>query len=267
MCRMVGLISPKPVKPVKYLVEAECSLLEQAVRGDQGDGWGIGWYLEGSPEVVKSEKPVYEEAEAFKETAEKASSQIIVAHVRKASNPLNLPRDKIIGLENSQPFLHGDVVFAHNGVIRIPNEAAKFLGDYEEIVRGNNDSEVYFALLVKEWENRGKVSDALRAVEEKLERALKSSGKGHRHPYSSLNAVFSDGRKLYAYNKYFELEPKSVCYKDSPYYQMTYLIDGDKLVIASEKLWKSDEWMGMENGDLLTAWIENEKVKYNVEKI
>jgi len=39
------------------------------------------------------------------------------------------------------------------------------------------------------------------------------------------------------------------------------------LIVASEKLWRDEGWMNLGNGDLLTAWIDGEEVKYDVEHV
>jgi len=104
--------------------------------GEAGRWMGVAWYIDGFPRVVKSEKPVYEEAKAFEKAIKSISSSILIAHVRKASNPRNLPRNMIIGLKETQPFHHGKRIFAHNGVIRVPDDAMKLLGEYKTLVRG-----------------------------------------------------------------------------------------------------------------------------------
>ena len=63
MCRMIGIISVRPTSLYKYLVEDECSLLIQAEKGKQSDGWGIGYYERGKLRIFKSPRPVYEEKE------------------------------------------------------------------------------------------------------------------------------------------------------------------------------------------------------------
>ena len=271
MCRMIGAISVKNVDAERYLLRSECSLFMQAVKGRQGDGWGIAWYIGGSPKMVKSEKPVYEETNEFEKVVRDISTNALIAHVRKASNPRNLPREMIIGLNETQPFQYRNRVFAHNGVIRVPDEAMSLLGNYRRLVRGNNDSEVYFALLMKEWDKLGEVSKALRAVEETLQKALEDSRKNYENPFSSLNAIFSDGKKLYTYNRFSDEEKilslKSVCYKDSPYYTMTYMAGENELVISSERLWKNDEWKLLGNGFLMTAWMEHGEIRYSIESI
>lgn len=271
MCRIVGVISAEPVKVTHYLINAECSLFNQAVKGKQGDGWGIGWYTGRSLKIFKSEKAVYDEIDVFKRVVEDISSKIVIAHVRKASNPRNLPRKEIIGWENSQPFRYQGRVFAHNGVLRIPDEVAEALGEYRDLIKGKNDSEVYFALLMREWDLMKDVAHALRSLEEALWKALEKSDKEYPSPYSSLNAVFSDGERLYAYNRYSTekeiVSLKSLCYGDDPYYEMTFLPRDDMLIVASEKLWKSSEWRKLSNGELLTAWIEDAKIRYQVERV
>ena len=77
-----------------------------------------------------------------------------------------MPRDELIGVENSQPFKYHNRMFAHNGVIRAVDEVMKFLGEYRSIIMGNNDSEVYFALLMKGWDLEGDVYRALKWIEE-----------------------------------------------------------------------------------------------------
>jgi len=265
------VISAEPVKVTHYLINAECSLFNQAVKGKQGDGWGIGWYVDRSLEVYKSEKAVYDEVEVFKHVVGAISSKIVVAHVRKASNPKNLPREEIIGWENSQPFWYRRRVFAHNGVLRIPDEVESMLGEYRDLIKGRNDSEVYFALFMREWDLLRDVAQALRSLEEALWKALEKAVKNCPSPYSSLNAVFSDGEKIYAYNRYSTekkiISLKSLCYRDEPYYEMSFLPTENILIVASEKLWKSSEWRKLSNGELLTAWIEDGKIRFRIEKI
>ncbi|RLE97425.1 MAG: hypothetical protein DRJ96_03940 [Thermoprotei archaeon] len=267
MCRMLGLISVRPVDAAKYLVEDECSLLAQAIKGDQGDGWGVGYYACGEPRVVKSPRPVWEEAERFKRVASQAASHIIIAHVRKASNPRGLPRERLIGLENTQPFHHGRYLFAHNGTIYVPDEAAAMLGEYRRIIKGVNDSEVYFAHLVKALEECGDVVEALREVEAALWRALRASGSGRDTPYSSLNAIFSDGVRLYALTLYRKgRDMKSLCYRDAEYFRMAYRHEGDTLVVASERTC-SGGWSLLNNGELLIAEPAGGEVAYRVVKV
>ena len=268
MCRMLGVLAVKRIDPLKYLVEAECSLLKQAELGDQGDGWGIAYYLDGSPKLYRSEKPVFLEKDRFKSIASSISSNILIAHVRKASNPRNLPRDALISIENSQPFLYEKWIFAHNGVIYMPDELAEELGEYSSIVSGVNDSEVYFAYLIKKLYSGISLPNALKELEEDMWRIMRRSRKDLRRPYSSLNAIISDGERIYAFNKWVnDVDQRSLCYRDKPYYMMTYKHGKDEIIVASERLFKNGGWRDMEDGELLIAWREGEEIAYTIEKL
>ena len=106
MRRLFGMLSVDALNAEKYLVEDECSLFAQSKADPkrlQGDGWGIGYYVNDAPVLVKSPKPVYTEFDRFVSVVKGVTSKLIVAHIRSASNPKGLPREKIISIENSQP--------------------------------------------------------------------------------------------------------------------------------------------------------------------
>ena len=94
MCRLFGILSVNALNAEKYLVEDECSLFSQSnvnPKRLQRDGWGIGYYVNGAPLLVKSPKPVYEDENRFVSVVKGATSKLIVAHIRSASNPRGLP--------------------------------------------------------------------------------------------------------------------------------------------------------------------------------
>lgn len=156
MCRLFGTLSVKASNARKHLLEDPCSVYVQSKVDPsrlQSDGWGIGFYIDGVPKVIRSEKPVYTEYEKFASAVQIASSRAVLAHVRRASNPRGLPREQLISIENSQPFSYKKYIFVHNGTISIPDEVAKRLGEWKGRLRGLNDSEVYFWYVVKEMTN------------------------------------------------------------------------------------------------------------------
>ncbi|MEM2369649.1 MAG: class II glutamine amidotransferase [Candidatus Bathyarchaeia archaeon] len=205
MCRLFGLLSNRPCSAFRYLFGDQCSLFAQSKADPsrlQGDGWGIGFYASGCLRVIKSERPIYEERERFKSIAGSIESNIIVAHVRRASNPRGLPREKLISVENSQPFHYENYVFAHNGTIMIPDEVKGLLGEWRLRIRGLNDSEVYFWFIIKELHEGGSIAEALRNFEKDLWRVwfeVRDKHPGKTRPYMGLNMIFSDGERLYAY--------------------------------------------------------------------
>lgn len=268
MCRMIGVISTRPISAFKYLVEDECSLIVQARKGKQSDGWGIGYYRNGLPSIFKSPHPAYHEEKLFREISRNVVSNIIIAHVRKASNPRKLPRHMLIGIENSQPFYFRNYLFVHNGTIFIPDEVMKILGEYKSLIKGVNDSEVYFAYLIKKWKEKGNPLEALRSIEKELWEILRRSRRDLKMPYNSLNAMFSDGNKFYAVTLYLrDKEPKSICYKDSEYFRMAYCYEGDKLIVASERTNNSENWKLMSNREVLEAEFDGDEIRYKIVKL
>ena len=57
MCRLLGVLSVKPTNARRYLLDDPCSLYIQSMadpRRLQGDGWGIGYYRNGTPVIIKA---------------------------------------------------------------------------------------------------------------------------------------------------------------------------------------------------------------------
>lgn len=274
MCRLFGMLSVKPRNATNYLFSDPCSLFTQSTSNPlmlQSDGWGIGFYVNGSLKVLKSSKPVYEESECFKRAAESIKSSIIVAHIRRASNPRGLSREKLISIENSQPFYYENYVFAHNGAITIPDEAAELLGKWKMNIRSLNDSEIYFWYIIKEIYEERNIMEALRNFERDLYKVwaeVRDKHPSKTGPYTSLNMIFSNGRELYAYCKYEEEKLiGSLCYGDQPLMRMVYIANSDKFIVSSEKTNLNEKWEPFENGQLITARVENGKIALTKMKI
>ena len=276
MCRLFGMLSVQPSTGRKYLLEDPCSLYAQSKvdpKRLQGDGWGVGFYVDGAPRLIKSEKPVYREHERFTSVVEAACSRIVLAHIRSASNPRGLPKEKMISIENSQPFMYGRYIFAHNGVIRIPDEVIASLGDWGSKVRGLNDSEVYFWYVVKEMEERkATFPEAIKSFQKTLSDLWAEHREEHPNvdrPYVGLNVVFSDGERLYAYAKYEERDSasRSLCFKDQPSLQMSYMVTLDRLIVSSEKTNREDPWQPLRSGELLAGWVSNGRVNISIQRI
>ena len=275
MCRLFGMLSVRASDATEYLLQDPCSLLAQSnvnLERLQGDGWGIGYCIDGTSVLVRSEKPVYEELEGFTSAVGQAGSQIILVHIRRASNPRRLPREKIISVQNSQPFRHRSFLFAHNGTITIPDEVAEGLGEWKERIEGLNDSEVYFWYTMKAMSNGLSFAQALRSFENHLSDLWRKNREKHPsagRPCIGLNALLSDGERLYAYCRYSEEDEsrRSLCVGDQPVFQMSYLISPTRLVVSSEKTNREDGWKPLRCGCLLTGLIKDEKVSLDLKKI
>ncbi len=255
MCRIFACISADNCSPHDFLVSDRCSLLNQSTaRPDklQKDGWGIVWY---GPEleIFKSPNPVFEEKELFMSKSGD-EHRITIAHIRKASNPMGLPPEELGSYENTQPFVFENWSFAHNGQINHPDRVKASLGKWGEKVRGMNDSEIYFWLLMKYIKEKGDVKEAIKAVIAHLYDVWKEIPEDERSgaPFSALNMVLSDGGRIYAFCKYDGKGKNSLCYKDRPYYQMQYLRKKGMFAIASERT-SMDDWKPIGDGKLLIA--------------
>jgi glutamine amidotransferase len=107
MCRLFGYRSEEPTGVAHELLDARNALRVQS--REHPDGWGLGWYVGGAPQVVRALEPAHADDD-FAEVGEFVASTTILAHVRKAS----VGR---VSLENTHPFEWGSWLFVHNGTI------------------------------------------------------------------------------------------------------------------------------------------------------
>lgn len=153
MCRLLGMSGgPQRVRATFWLLEAPDSLAEQSRR--EPDGTGLGTYDEaGHPVVSKRPIAAYEDQE-FARAAKEVESRTFVAHVRYASTGSLSP-------QNTHPFEQHDRLFAHNGVIEQLGDLERELGDAMSLVHGETDSERFFALITREIDRCGDVTDGI----------------------------------------------------------------------------------------------------------
>jgi len=266
MCRLFASIGID--NAYEFLREKDCSLMAQSNSDPehlQQDGWGVAIFSNGW-KVLRSTTPVFNDP-GF--SGIEAEGKIVIAHIRRASNPLGLPIEELRAPENIQPYRYGNIVFAHNGTIKIPEEMRPYLGDFAGMVQGKNDSEIYFWLMIKNLQSEGEMkravlqtvadlNDAWEGVSEEKKERLKG-------PYRGLNFVMSDGKNLYAYCRHDGVKDAgpTLCYKDAPYYRMVYREENGGLVVASERM-DNGEWKGMEDGEMLVMGVENGEIKADV---
>ena len=260
MCRLFGSFSVNPFNPNQYLFQDKCSLLSQSNANSsekQAHGWGLA-YMEERMKIVKKPGAIFEEVSQFKDLVENINSNIVLAHIRRMSNPRRLPRKRLISMENTQPFSVPGLFFIHNGAVNKPNDVD--LGKYRTSVKGDNDSEVLFWLLVKKLEEEKNVENALISMERAINATVKKGGK----PFTALNMIFSYDKVFYAYCSYLSQPMKSLCLSDQGYYSMSYLIDKDRIIVMSEPSNRDDDWQIFGNHELLTARIEDGKRSYSL---
>lgn len=261
MCRLFGLLASPATSPEPWLVATDRSLLRQSHQSEktaQRDGWGIGWYAATrTPHLELGVGGAFEpdERERFvAASGEAGTSPLVVGHLRAASNPMRLRRERLIGRENSQPFTYGSYLFAHNGSIPLPRETRPLLGKFEGHVQGVNDSEVLFWLFVRHIEDQLDPLTAYARTVQDLVRVWEEHGSPDGGPYDGLNVLFSRGpNELWAFC-HWRGEHRTRFFDERPYYEMTYVADPKQVVVGSEPFdsHRSD-WTRLENSSFLCA--------------
>ena len=196
MCRLFGCRS-RAVDAVSHELFHGANALRVQSR-EHPDGWGVGWYEDGVPRVVRSLTPAHGDAD-FEKLSQFVSAQTVVAHVRKAS----VGR---VAEENTHPFQRGPWLFAHNGTIpdwdrvRAPLEALIDPSLRDEL-RGETDSERCFLLFLSLLRRRceleranAEAAGAAMAETVALVREIAEHGE-HR---ASTTFLATDGRVLLA---------------------------------------------------------------------
>jgi predicted glutamine amidotransferase len=157
MCRLFGMSAGEtPTRATFWLLDAPDSLAMQSHR--EPDGTGLGWFDDDDHAHI-SKQPIaaFEDAQYAREAREVCSSTFL-AHVRFASTGAHT-------LRNTHPFEQDGRLFAHNGVVEDLPSLEAYLGDARGLVKGETDSERFFALITREIAARdGDVGDGIEAA-------------------------------------------------------------------------------------------------------
>ncbi|CAN5340962.1 class II glutamine amidotransferase [soil metagenome] len=149
MCRLFGLHAGfARVTASFWLTDAPDSLSAQSRRNP--DGFGMGTFApDGTPVVDKAPLTAWRQSE-FAVAAHSLEGTTFVAHVRHASTGA-------LTKVNTHPFLQRGRLFAHNGIIADLGRLDARLRDLgaDALVRGQTDSERFFALITAETERLG----------------------------------------------------------------------------------------------------------------
>ncbi|MEY9873149.1 putative glutamine amidotransferase [Streptacidiphilus sp. MAP12-33] len=182
MCRLFALSSaPVRTRATFWLLDAPDSLSDQSHR--EPDGTGLGWFdAAGAPQVHKAPIAAYQDR-AFAEEARSVASTTFLAHIRYASTGA-------VELRNTHPFEQRGRLFAHNGVIEDLPRLDAHLGRDLALVRGDTDSERFFALITRETAARdGDVTAGIEAAARWAARNL---------PIYALNVLLTTADQVWA---------------------------------------------------------------------
>ncbi|QRP42663.1 class II glutamine amidotransferase [Amycolatopsis sp. FDAARGOS 1241] len=182
MCRLFGLSAgTERVHATFWLLNAPDSLAAQSHRDPDGTGLGT-FDADGTPRIRKQPLAAYADR-AFAREAKDCESRTFLAHIRFASTGGLEPR-------NTHPFTQHGRLFAHNGVISDLDVLDAQLGDYRDLVKGDTDSERFFALITKHTDERhGNVSAGLTSAARWVAAHL---------PLYALNVILTTPDELWA---------------------------------------------------------------------
>jgi len=248
MCRLFGLsAAPHRVRASFWLLEAPDSLVAQSRRNP--DGTGLGFFDErGRPELDKEPLPAYADP-AFAREARHVSSTTFVSHIRFATTGGRT-------VENTHPFAMDGRVFAHNGVVQGLDLLEERLGDELHLVRGDTDSERFFALVTGEIRSYGDVEAGVASAVRWIAATL---------PLYSLNFVLATKDELWAFrypesHRLYVLERvaggrhggRALHHASSSLrVHVPHLAAHPTVVVASEPLDDSPDWRLLGPGELV----------------
>jgi predicted glutamine amidotransferase len=182
MCRLFGMTAaPHRDHATFWLLDAEDALAVQSRA--EPDGTGLGAFDERGVAVVSKQAIAAYEDLAFAREARELVSATFVAHIRYASTGP-------VARANTHPFEQQGCLFAHNGVIGDLARLEQELGEQRALVRGDTDSERFFALVTRRTEQHGgDVTAGLMAAAQFVAAEL---------PLYALNVVLITATELWA---------------------------------------------------------------------
>jgi len=231
MCRLLGITNfefPRHEKIVKNF--CELARTGNVMAGDppgHQDGWGLAFYQNGELVVHKSGVNLLEETEkVIGILSGIGRAPVVILHLRKSA------WNDTTSTRHAHPFHHNKVVFAHNGVVYGYKElipAITIPGLREDAL----DTEVFFYHFMS-------------AESLELSRAFLRTVSIIKQDYkfSSLNCLFSDGARLFAYRDYS---------KEPDYYSLYKAYSEDSRIISSQPLDQNMQWEMMEKEEFLVV--------------
>ncbi|WP_433221191.1 class II glutamine amidotransferase [Dactylosporangium sp. CS-047395] len=181
MCRLFGLSAvPQRVTATFWLLDAPDSLAVQSRREPDGVGLGV-FAPDGSAVVHKRPVAAYADAEFAREAKEEASGTFL-AHIRYASTGGLSP-------QNTHPFLQDGRLLAHNGVVGGLDRLRDEVAPVADLVHGDTDSELVFALITAHARRDGDLGRAI---------ASAAGWIGANLPVYALNLIITTPTDLWA---------------------------------------------------------------------
>jgi len=262
MCRLFGFRSVIPSQVHRSLLAAENAIGTQSE--DHPDGWGVAYYVDGSPHVTKSPTLALGD-QLFHRLSGVVSSETVLAHVRKAT----VGHKTVL---NTHPFQYGRWVFAHNGnVPRFDQHRDKLVAlidpKLRRFVLGETDSETIFHVLLSELakgaalDQPRALSDLMAALRRTVELVNDAVGECDPTDPLLLTLMVTDGRVLAACHGGKDLywsthknrcSDRDACSSLSPECEApTQSGRVNHCIISSEPLQGENVWQRLTHGDVV----------------
>ncbi len=228
MCRLMGYVSHEDRSLSEFVGPAFNEFAELSWL--HCDGWGVAGVESGADYPTLVVEPTQaSKSEEFAKITQSSKSDGALLHLRWATAGLPVKSG------NTHPFTHGEISFIHNGGVLPASSLEPFIdNDLLTKLRGETDSERYFALIVTQMRTLGLVEGALSAVrmiKEKLN-------------YTSLNAMLLTPSQMIVINEHtFKATPPG---QTEAYYDLYYRKDAEGVLVASSG-WDQTGWTLIEN--------------------
>jgi glutamine amidotransferase len=188
-----------PVLAEDLLFRPKHSIIDQSLHSHlgatttNGDGFGIGWYGEGSdPAIYKNISPAWNDANLH-EIARQIRTPLLFAHVRASTGTA-------VQRSNCHPFRWGRWLWMHNGVIRGFHEIKRDLllrvdPTVFADIEGSTDSETLFFLAL----SLGLTEDPVGAVERAVGLVEKVAAEHEVVDPVQMTVATSDGESIWVF--------------------------------------------------------------------
>jgi glutamine amidotransferase len=234
----------EPVLVEDLLYRPVHSIIDQSLHAQfgvettNGDGFGIGWYGNGTrPAVFKSTHPAWGD-ENLREVAAQIRTPLLFAHVRASSGTP-------VQRSNCHPFRHGNWLFMHNGALTGFHEFKHDLmmavdPQLYPDIEGSTDTETFFFLAL----TFGLTDDPPNAVARAVG-LVEEVGRRHGVQFPvQMTVATSDGESLWAFRYSSEGKTRSLYFSTEitqlrelyPQLEVLHYVGTDARLIVSEPL-------------------------------
>ena len=244
MCRLMGYVSREDHTISEFVGPHFKDFA--ALSSLHCDGWGVAGIEAGADHPTLIVEPSQaSKSEEFKKVTQNLQSNGALVHLRWATAGLPVKEG------NTHPFTHGEISFIHNGGVLPASSLDPFIDDdLFAQMRGDTDSERYFAVVITEIRKVGLLEGIVSAV-----RLIRDKCN-----YTSLNAMLLTPHQMIVINEHtFKAVPPG---QTQAYYELYYRKDGDGVLVASSG-WDQTGWTLIPNHRALVI----DRISFEIEEM